>query len=189
VEDFVLCMLRDNPTPVELPVHAYGDSPAVAVRLVGDAEPDAASDEAKAAKAEEDVRKAKEGAAKKLAKKGEVEARSGPANKILDEGIVFSRLTQGKKDQKALTLTNTSRLPLTWHLEGVEQLPEELRVSASKGELAAYEGCTVTVDFASGQPRLLEHVLELFVQVRGWECRSWREVVERTLTHHEPHAG
>jgi hypothetical protein len=70
LEDAIVCTIQDNPTPVEFPIHAFGDTPKVELHLEGQEDPVEPTEEevaaAAAAKAAEEAAAAK----KKPAKKG-----------------------------------------------------------------------------------------------------------------------
>jgi hypothetical protein len=161
VADALLCVIENNPVPVEFPMTALGTVPLVDVRLEGDAPEngDDLSDEPR--------------------------DKERQPNKMLEEGIVFSRLMPSRKDIRCFKVTNISRLPLTWALTPTQNLPEEFafyrrdekdrlkRVDDVCGVLTAFETTAIYAEFASRplegdaamqRSKLLEAELQLEVQ-------------------------
>ena len=156
VADSLVCIIQDNPVPVEFPLAAIGTIPAVDVRLVGDA-----LAESSAAAAAEPAPATPTG----KGKGGKAAAVPPPAvhsNPIFAEGVVFPRLLPGHKAQRTFTVANAALLPVAWALALPTDLPAEFsfhlvddkgklkRVETLSGQLAAFESVTVTAEFAAG---------------------------------------
>ena len=121
VTDTLMCIMENQPQPVQFPMAACGTKTAVTVRLESDPEPIEGSPEAAAA-ADEAAKAAAAAAAKpgakggKGAKAAELAVPAQPANKLLARGVVFQRMVPGRKEVQGFAITNTSRLPVTWAL-------------------------------------------------------------------------
>lgn len=77
--------------------------------------------------------------------------------------VAFERLLLGKKEQKQLSLSNASLLPLIWELEGADKLPAEVTVSPQRGELPAMTDQHVLVEFTAIESRTVSVPLKLKV--------------------------
>jgi hypothetical protein len=56
-----------------------------------------------------------------------------PEAKIDCNAIEFERLLVGQSSTKELTITNTSKIPIVWKLEGTDKLPPEFTVIPAEG--------------------------------------------------------
>lgn len=70
LDDAIVCTIQDNPTPVEFPIHAYGDLPKVELRLEGQEDPMEPTEEELAAAVAAEAAERAASAKKKPAKKG-----------------------------------------------------------------------------------------------------------------------
>mmetsp|Transcript_4036 Transcript_4036/g.9628 ORF Transcript_4036/g.9628 Transcript_4036/m.9628 type:complete len:4944 (+) Transcript_4036:104-14935(+) len=77
--------------------------------------------------------------------------------------IEFERLLVKRRDNKAVTLRNTSQLPAKWSLLGVSDLGPELTVIPTSGLLEPGQSGLVNIEFNAMQPRTIERVLTLEV--------------------------
>eukprot|EP01022_Parablepharisma_sp_SALTPOND_P020800 TRINITY_DN386_c0_g1_i3.p1 TRINITY_DN386_c0_g1~~TRINITY_DN386_c0_g1_i3.p1 ORF type:complete len:4093 (+),score=589.86 TRINITY_DN386_c0_g1_i3:873-13151(+) len=88
-----------------------------------------------------------------------------PEVKVEPEGILFERLLVGQQATKELKLTNESRIPVNWKLQGIEKLPKEI-VSSQKdgmGTLKPLDSTTIQFKFSALEQKEYEYDFTLFV--------------------------
>jgi hypothetical protein len=204
VQDALLCMVENKPEPVEFPMAAFGTVPAVTVRLDGDEPPPAqtegegqdgtAAAAAAALAAGAEPQSPPKGKGVRAKGSDATAAPARPANKLLDEGVVFSRLVPGRKEMRSFKVTNTSRLPVSWALAPPQKVPVEFsfhskddkgrykRLGTVGGTLKALESALVHVEFAS-QPlegdALAKHAKAVEAELK-LEVRDGRKSVAQT---------
>jgi hypothetical protein len=177
VSDVVVCIIENNPEPIEFPMTAIGTMPAVDIRLEDDQEADTA-----------ETAQAPESSPASEPKLAEPAGASQLADKIRDEGVVFERLLPGRTATKGIVITNKSDLPVWWELTGLEDLPHEFTmqlpdekgklktIKSASGILTAGGSTTLLIDFCSipldresgaDGSRDVEHTVTLEIQDSG----------------------
>jgi hydrocephalus-inducing protein len=87
-----------------------------------------------------------------------------PVVEVDQEVVEFDRLLLGKTLQKTLTLTNVAAIPANWQLTGVDELPEEFKVSVTSGRLAPCAVQTIEITFEAKEEKILDPIINLEVE-------------------------
>ncbi|KAJ7536387.1 hypothetical protein O6H91_12G067600 [Diphasiastrum complanatum] len=77
--------------------------------------------------------------------------------------ITFGQLLIGCEDHKDITIRNVCSLPVHWKIVGLENGPDEFRLSENKGSLLAHTIATIKVNFKAKQEKLFNQKLKLQV--------------------------
>jgi len=91
---------------------------------------------------------------------------SQPTSKIDSDNIEFERLLVGQSSTRELTITNTSKIPIVWKLEGVDKLPKNFTVEPSEGTepLKPSENSVVKITFNASEQQKYEQEISLVVK-------------------------
>ncbi|XP_037834213.1 hydrocephalus-inducing protein homolog [Kryptolebias marmoratus] len=86
-----------------------------------------------------------------------------PELELESKHLHFGRILLHRRDSRSVMMYNTTALPVSWRLQGVEDLGDEFVVPQDQGVISANSSFLFTVHFRAKRPVLIKKILRLEV--------------------------
>ncbi|XP_047451812.1 hydrocephalus-inducing protein homolog [Mugil cephalus] len=86
-----------------------------------------------------------------------------PELEVESKHLHFDRILLHRKDSRSMTMHNKTALPVSWRLQGVEELGGDFSVSQDQGVISPNSSCLLSLHFRARKPQAVKKFLRLEV--------------------------